>query len=107
MSIDRLMPDPDWYKATTNQRVLRRYRLTAPIYQGMLDSLPKGFREILHALSKDIYDNYYELDYECTQLLEDYNPFSLQQVFTHVFNRMDLNWEGMPEDFKTFVRDHL
>lgn len=104
---DYLSPDPLWYTRTTNQRLLRKHRLTAPMFLTLIDTCEPGFREMLHALTKDIYDNFSELDFECEQLNEAYNPLSSVDIYTHCFQRMDLGWEGLPLEFKDFVFNHL
>lgn len=105
--VNRLHPDPYWHTRTTNQRDLRKWRLTSPIFLTMLDQLPYGYREILHALTKDIFDHFQELDREVDITMEDYDVFSVVDIYKHCFLKMDLSWEGLPTSFVKFVQDHL
>ncbi len=107
IELDKLKPNPDWYKLTNNQRELRRYRLTSPIFLQLLDSLEPGFREMLHALTKDIYDGFWEIDREVENWIDEYDVTSARDMYAYCFIKMDVGWEGLPKEFVDFVWDHL
>lgn len=104
---DRLTPDVYWYTITQNQRELRRYRLTSPLFLATIDALPAGFREFLHALTKDIYDNFWDLDREVENTIDGYDNLSVRHIYSYCFMKMDVSWEGLPMEFTEFVFDHL
>lgn len=104
----RLYPDDYWYTYTTNQRLLRKYRLTSPAFLEVIDSLEPGFREFLHGLTKDIYDNWLDIDSEVERFLgEGYNVLSVKQIYLFIFWKMDHCWIGLPQPFVDYVLNHL
>lgn len=105
---NQLQPNEHWFHYTTNQRLLRKYRLTSPAYLSVVNNLEPGFREFIHALSKDIYDNWLDIDSEVERYLgEGYDSTSSKQIFLFIFWKMDHCWLGLPTPFVEFVTEHL
>ena len=95
----KLRRDHYWNLKTTNHRLLRKYKLTSPWFLDLVDSLPEGYRELIHAVCKDMYDLFEELDEQVAAAYHDYDPHSLVDIFTYLFHQMDLEWDGLPEAF--------
>ena len=106
--VDHLFQDENWYTYTTNRRLIRKYRLTAPSFHAVLDSLQPGFKELLHSITKDIYDTWEDLEPEVERYFNiHYNPFSAMQIYQYIFWKMDLNFKGLPPVFIDFLTNHL